>query len=85
MLTKIDLLKIERIIHGETRKIVKDEVKNLVSKDDLKKELDPVKKDITSIRKDQKVIVSFFDNEYLELRKRVERLENHLSLPPISN
>ena len=85
MLTKIDLKQIQRIIHDETRIIVKEENKILLSKSDLKKELDPVKKDISKIRKDTNEIIGFFDTEYGELRKRVERIENHLNLPPISN
>lgn len=76
MLTKSDLDQIDKVvtkrIQEETRKIVKEE-------------LAPVKKDITSIRKDIKTIVGYFDNEYLELRTRIERLEEHLNLPPISN
>lgn len=72
MLTKSDLQEIKKIVNDNTRKIVKEE-------------LAPVKKDITSIRKDIKTIVGYFDNEYLELRKRIDRLEEHLNLPPISN
>lgn len=44
------------------------------------KRLKPVQEDIARIRKDQKTIVNFFDREYLDLRKRVERIEDHLSL-----
>ena len=51
----------------------------------IKKEIAPIKKDITKIRKGMNEIIGFFDNEYLELRKRIERIEDHLSLPPISN
>ena len=50
----------------------------------IRVELEPVKKDIAQIRKDQKTIINFFDQEYLELRKRVERIEEHLNLEPIS-
>lgn len=46
----------------------------------VKKNLVIVKKDIIQIRKDQKIIVNFFDHEYLELRRRVERIEEHLNL-----
>lgn len=43
-----------------------------------------VKEDIMQIRKDQKLIVRFFDKEYLDLRKRVERIETHLRLSSIN-
>ncbi|PIS15788.1 hypothetical protein COT62_01805 [Candidatus Roizmanbacteria bacterium CG09_land_8_20_14_0_10_41_9] len=72
MLTKNDLQQIQRIVkievHHETQKVVK-------------KELEAIKEDVTQIRKDVKTIVNFFDTEYLELRKRVERIEEHLKLP----
>ena len=46
----------------------------------IEKQLRPVKEDISHIRKEIKVIVGFFDREYLDLRKRVERIEAHLNL-----
>ena len=92
MLTKTDLKQIQKIVktevQQETRKIVQEETKKIVQQETrkiVKEELVPIKKDITQIRKDIKAIVSFFDEEYLELRNRVERIENHLNLPPISN
>ena len=48
----------------------------------VENELKPVKKDISSIKKDIKTIVNVFDHEYLSLRKRVDRVETHLGLPP---
>lgn len=72
MLTKNDL--------SQIRKAVKEELVTHPTKNDLTKELRPIKDDITHIRKDIKAIVSFFDREYLELRRRVERIEEHLGL-----
>lgn len=46
--------------------------------------LKPIKADIAEIRKDVKTMVAFFDSEYLELRSRVERIEEHLNLKPQS-
>jgi len=46
----------------------------------IEKRLKPIKEDISQIRKDIKSIVNFFDREYLELRKRVERIETHLKI-----
>jgi len=67
MLTKTDL--------SQIRKIFKDEVAP------LKRDVKTLRSDVTSIRKDVKIIVNFFDTEYLELRKRVERIEDYLKLP----
>lgn len=64
-------------------------IDGLVSKQ-LSKQLGPFRKsvselqeDVSQIRKDIKVIVNFFDREYLDLRKRVKRIEQHLGLPPL--
>lgn len=46
----------------------------------IQTELKPIKQDVAKIRKDMSTIVNFFDREYLELRKRVDRIEEHLNL-----
>jgi hypothetical protein len=69
----------KKIVVSETRKIVASETKEIISK-----ELKPIKEDILHIRRHIKTIVNYFDREYLELRKRVERIESHLNLSPIS-
>mgnify|MGYP001001382635 FL=1 len=48
----------------------------------LKGEIKPIQEDVSKIRKDIKTIVNFFDQEYLSLRNRVERIEEHLGLQP---
>ena len=50
------------------------------SDEKMEKMLKPIKDDIAHIRKDIKTMVNFFDREYLDLRKRVERIETHLRL-----
>lgn len=70
MLTKRDL--------DQIRKAIQDELSA------LRKDNKTIKEDISQIRKDIKTIVNFFDKEYLELRERVDRLEQHLNLPPLS-
>lgn len=72
MLTKSDL--------SQIRKAVKEELANHPTKTDLAKELRPIKDDMAHVRKDIKVIVSFFDREYLELRRRVQIIEQHIGI-----
>ncbi len=83
MLTKNDLQQIQSIVktevQQETKRIVQKETRKIV-----REELVPIKKYIAQIRNDMKTIANFFDREYLELRKRVERIEEHLYLSPIS-
>jgi triphosphoribosyl-dephospho-CoA synthetase len=76
-----------KIVQEETRKIVQEETRKIVQEETRKivqEEVQTLKEDVSHIRKDMKTIVSFFDREYLELRKRVERIELHLSLPHLS-
>ncbi len=55
----------------------------MLTKNDLgeiQKLLKPLKEDIVEVRKDQKLIIRFFDREYLDLRKRVETIETYLKM-----
>lgn len=83
-----------KIVQSETRKIVQDETRRIVREETpvaLERQLKPIKKDIATlkedvseIRKDMKSIVRFFDREYLELRRQIECIEDHLNLSPAS-
>lgn len=64
---------------------IKDDLKNFATKDGLDTKLKPIKKDIKKIKKDINTIVSFFDSEYLELKARVERIENYLKISPLTS
>ena len=81
MLTKTDLKEIGNVV----LKRIKKDVPSLVEKQlsPLKNYIKTLGSDVTKIRKDIDVIVSLFDREYLDLRKRVTRIEEHLELPPI--
>lgn len=68
MLSKSDLKQIQQVVQKENSPIVRD--------------IKTIKSDVSQIRKDIKTIVNYFDREYLELRKRVERIEEHLNLEP---
>ena len=70
-----------QIVQEETRKIVQEETRNIIREEiaselkPLKQDMKAVKQDIKKIRQDQNSIIKFFDEEYLELRERVEKLE----------
>lgn len=90
MLTKQDLGQIQKVVQTETRTIVQQETRKIV-REVLQEELKPIKKDVSTlkedvaqIRSDMKLIVRFFDREYITLRRRVERIETHLDLHPAS-
>ncbi|MEK6878962.1 MAG: hypothetical protein AABY22_05105 [Nanoarchaeota archaeon] len=90
MLDKNDLNQISTIV----TKIVKKEVDplkkdvKLLQKDVsgiqgnvrvIQKDIGVMKQDIVKIREDQNVIINFFDRAYLDLRTRVEKLEQIVS------
>ncbi len=81
MLTKSDL--------SQIRKVVKEEVKTEIAPlkvkiDKIETRLSSIEKEMKKIGKDIKVVVNFFDKTYLRLLKRIERIEEHLNLPPLS-
>lgn len=80
MLTKKDLSNI-----GKQIDIKLDDKLTPLTRDikTMKSDIKTMKGDIAKIRKDISGITDFFDQEYIGLRKRVERIEDHLNLPPI--
>ncbi len=78
MLTKGDLSQIQKIVQSETRKIVQSETRKIVHG-----ELKPIISDIKKIKSDISLIVRSFDRDYVVLRRRVDRIEDHLHLSSI--
>ncbi|MBI3379307.1 hypothetical protein HY029_00970 [Candidatus Gottesmanbacteria bacterium] len=79
MLTKIDLLSIRNTL----MKFIKEELHPIKTDlNALKSDVKVIKKDNTKIRKDISTIADFFDKEYLDLRKRVELIEERLEIVP---
>jgi hypothetical protein len=68
MLTTEDLLQIRDIIRTEIRTEIGNEV-------------EPLKSDLKKLQRDMKTVIRMFDSEYMELRSRVEKIEDHLNLP----
>jgi len=81
MLTKTDLQAIDNLFTRRLDEAITHRIDTLITKR-IRQELKPVKKDISKIRKDMNLIVTFFDREYTTLRKR---LEEHTHLPLISS
>lgn len=92
MLTKQDFSQIKKIVEQSVNSIkvdvsgLKKDVSGLKTDvSGLKKDMTDVKKDITKIRKDIDVIISVFDRDYLDLRRRIDRIETHLQLKPLAD
>lgn len=63
MLTKGDLNQIQGVIKSEIKPLAKDI-------GTLKKDIVTLKKDAAQTRNDVKTLISYFDREYVELRKK---------------
>jgi hypothetical protein len=93
MLTKTDLSQIRKVVREEVETESKSSKEDLQG--EIKLVRIEIQKDIRTltnrlksleivankIQKDIKSIVNFFDKEYLQLRKRVEKVEEHLNFP----
>lgn len=87
MLTKTDLNQIAKIIKPLHQDI--SDTKKQVS--NLKKDIDHATKNTVIIKattqridENLKTTTNFFDKEYLDLKKRIRRIEDHLNLPPLT-
>lgn len=49
--------------------------------DSVENKVDKMNINITKVQKDLKLVIRSFDREYLQLRARLERVEEHLKLP----
>lgn len=47
--------------------------------------VDPIKKDLKKVDKKVDLVIKSFDREYLDLQKRVWRVETHLQLKPLAD
>lgn len=88
MLTTNDLGKIQKIVQTEVIKAIQSDVNRKVIREESKVVVDealkPVKITIQKIQKNQKTIVNFFDHNYLDLEKRVTKVEHHLQFPTVA-
>jgi len=96
MLTKTDLKEIRKIIREEVETEVQNAknelesemkmnlVRTLSEVRDIKDRLKNAEIKLSKIQKDLKNAINFLDKEGLKIQKRVEIIEKHLSLEPIS-
>lgn len=78
MLTKSDLDQIRGIIKEEIKKEIKPLKRDIAV---LKQDVKGLKRDVKTIKRDMNIIISTFDNEYMNPRQRVNRIEKHLGIP----
>ncbi len=74
MLSKLDLSQIGKLIRDETKPIIQQE---LVP---VKKDISSLKKNMRYVKKTMDVMIDLFDRQDIRLNKRVEKIEAHLGL-----
>lgn len=75
MLTKEDLLEIKKLLQEEVQPF----------RNEFTKFQSEVRSEFRKVRRDLNLAIRLFDNDIYDLRIRVDRIENHLDLPPIKN
>ncbi len=100
MLTKADLQAIDKIVKKRVREEVETESENLKNElqgditmlrlevtrsiEELKNRIKNLEIKVTKVRKDINTVISLFDRDYINLKKKVIRMEDHLKLPLMS-
>lgn len=87
MLEEIDLLKIKKAIKDEVDPLKRDLGTVKIDVKNIREEITPMRKDIKTIksdmaktRKDINMIIGAFDRGYLDLRQRVEIIEEKVGI-----
>lgn len=91
MLTKKDLASIKEVVKSEVKESFKGEFKKafkeefgVAFKQEFNLAMKPIKRDINYIMKTLKVATAMFDEDLDQVKKRVDRVEDTLNLPPIN-
>lgn len=85
MLTKEDIEQLRVVVRDEIRAaevVTRSDLTKFATKAELAKSTSEI---LRHIRDSQNAIIAFFDDRYIDLRERVERLENAMGLPPLGN
>ncbi len=84
MLTKSDFDQLRVIISEQIRAETPNIVREIIQEETpkivrviVREEIAPLKRDVSKIKKDIKIISSFFDREIIDLSKRVTRIEDY--------
>lgn len=79
MLTKNDLQQIGELLDTKLEEKLEEKL------EPIKKEQKQVKKKLNKMSNDINLVVRTFDKDIMQNRKRIERLEDHVDLPPMAS
>lgn len=74
MLEKSDLQTIQKLVSGGIQSLLKQEIKP------MKADTRAIKADMSKTRRDINMIIEAIDTGYIDLRKRVERIEERVGI-----
>lgn len=74
MLEKSDLQTIQKLVSGGIQSLLKQEIKP------MKADIRAIKADMSETRRDINMIIEAIDTGYIDLRKRVERIEERVGI-----
>lgn len=80
MLNKDDIQTIRQVVKEEVSDLIKPIKKDIIS---LKTDMKSVKSDIHILKQDVSYISREFDSQIIDTIRRVDRIEDHLHLPPL--
>ena len=85
MITNQDVKKLKSVFatKDDLKSMEDRQNKRFATKDDLKRQLKPIKKSIDKLTKSINLSIKFTNEETTKIKKRVNRIEDHLGLPPI--
>jgi len=78
MLTQDDLKAIKKVVNEEVGNGLSIGLKS------IQKDIRSLKKDVRILRKDLNITITSFDREIIDTRRRINRIEDHLNLPPLT-
>ncbi len=79
---------VNKAIQEQTPKIVQKEITGFRSEirkefKIVKKDISTIKRDMSKVRRDLNTVIDVFDRDIIELRSRVDRIDQFLKLPPV--
>lgn len=75
MLTKKDLLEIGKVVDERLEQKLEDKLEQK-----LDQKLEPIKKDLSYLRKTINLVIKDYDEREVKLSRRVTKIEDHLNL-----
>lgn len=85
MLTKTDLQAIDKLFTKRLDDAIVHQIDPLITKRTDEIVTKRISQALKPVNRKLDLVISFFDREIVTLRKRVDRIEDHLHIPPLAS